>query len=518
MSASGTPIGGSYSWSRTPNLTPNGSTATLTGFQSTFSEYIGVTGYYTTPKGKTCSDKKWIWVCLCDVSIDNAPTEANVGEEITMTASNDLTGGTYQWSLSTGTGSISGSDNSATFIGDTVGEVEIRVDYTPPEGGEPCKAFHTITVVEECSVTIAATPWSVPLGGSITLVGEGMPEGGIWQWDPVDGLIPAGGHATYTPSTAGNHILAVNYTTPDGQECTDSTVVIAYKVQSLTSKNACFASDDTLTKSDFALLTMPTGYEDRISFEPTTVSTTFQTEDVTVTGSCGEGTLDNATTTVTVVNHNQKISLGSEIDFKIPDYFSEALTKLGLADKSVLNFSNSLSETQNCCNLSSIKKNRELTFSAKIEAELGPFTILGFPLPPTLKDYVTLDALAISIEGGTGVELTGNYNDCSGITQWGGFGILSATVSAGGEVKVKVPGKAIIFEGSLGSATGITESVSTECPNLILSGRWDGVTISGKVHIKVLHGLKIGPINVSHILLQEKPIPTISIPLPSLTP
>jgi len=72
-----------------------------------------------------------------------------------------------------------------------------------------------------------------------------------------------------------------------------------------------------------------------------------------------------------------------------------------------------------------------------------PLPIPGFPLPPSLKDYVTLDALAVSIKGGTGVELTGGYNGCSGITQWDGSGVLSATV----KIKEIIPGDALVSRG-----------------------------------------------------------------------
>ena len=49
LSTSGTPEGGSYSWFNTPNLVPHGSTAELTGFVPSFSDYIRVG--VTPPRG-----------------------------------------------------------------------------------------------------------------------------------------------------------------------------------------------------------------------------------------------------------------------------------------------------------------------------------------------------------------------------------------------------------------------------------------------------------------------------------
>jgi hypothetical protein len=78
LSASGAPAGGSYSWSNTPNLVPNGSTAQLTGYKPLYSEYIYVTITYTSPKGKKCHARKAIWVCICYVKI-NGPEEFKIG-------------------------------------------------------------------------------------------------------------------------------------------------------------------------------------------------------------------------------------------------------------------------------------------------------------------------------------------------------------------------------------------------------------------------------------------------------
>nr|MBF0221617.1 hypothetical protein [Desulfobulbaceae bacterium] len=154
LSASGTPVGGSYSWSRNPTLTAFGETATLVGYKVGYSEYITVTSTYTTPKGKSCKDTKWLWVCLCTVGI-SGPAESEIGAPVTLAASADSLGGTYEWSVNSGSGSISGTGDAVLFTGDQAGEVEIKVSYTPLEGGEPCTAYHSIQVVDACAVSIS---------------------------------------------------------------------------------------------------------------------------------------------------------------------------------------------------------------------------------------------------------------------------------------------------------------------------------------------------------------------------
>ena len=141
LHASGCPEGGSYSWSNTPNLVPNGSSAQLTGFVPSFSDYIRVIVTYTSPRGKRCFDTKWVWVCICNVTIVGSD-KITVGETISLTAKSDPSGGTYAWSPLAG---LVGNGCSAQFTRQHPGDALIEVDYTTHDG-DACSDTHTITV------------------------------------------------------------------------------------------------------------------------------------------------------------------------------------------------------------------------------------------------------------------------------------------------------------------------------------------------------------------------------------
>ncbi len=141
LTASGTPEGGSYSWSNTPNLVPNGKTAQLTGFKPQSSEYIWVTVKYTSPEGKKCFARKGIWVCICYVKI-RGPSEVKVSDTITLEAEGDPSGGTYAWSDTPG---LVPNDSTAQFTGQSPGDVTIKVTYTTIDE-ETCTKTHTIKV------------------------------------------------------------------------------------------------------------------------------------------------------------------------------------------------------------------------------------------------------------------------------------------------------------------------------------------------------------------------------------
>lgn len=225
LSASGSPADGAYSWSRIAQLTPNGSSATLTGYKPSYSEYIGITATYRSPKGKSCADTKWIWVCMCTVGI-NGPSQAKVGEPITLAATGTPADGIYEWTVNAGSGSISGTGEAVTFTGDQQGEVEIKVSYTPPEGGEPCTYYHTVNV--NCTIEISG-PSQSKVGELVTLAATADPPGGVFHWSIATGsgtLTNNGSTATFVGDQAGDITIALSYTSPQGEILCDSTHTI----------------------------------------------------------------------------------------------------------------------------------------------------------------------------------------------------------------------------------------------------------------------------------------------------
>jgi hypothetical protein len=270
LSASGTPVGGSYSWSSISNLVPAGATATLTGFEPTYSEYLRVTATYTSPRGKRCSDSKYIWVCMCEAKI-SGPTTMFLGETVSLSATAyPEDGGTYTWNgpadLTAGMPS-----NTAVFTPAAAGEAQITVDYTAPDGTTCTSAIHRITVKEECKVTISG-PQAVALGATISLQGEATPAGGYFTWGQTPGLIPWASSAILAGETAGTSTVQLKYTASGGDKCTaDAHNIDVYKVSAISGPN-CVNSGDRVPKEDYTIATIPGGYEDKVIVSPEVLS------------------------------------------------------------------------------------------------------------------------------------------------------------------------------------------------------------------------------------------------------
>lgn len=80
------------------------------------------------------------WDCSVTIS---GPSEAIVGETVTLTATADVPGGSFDWSKIPG---LSPAGASATFTGSNAGTVTISVNYLNPKG-PTCSDSHTIAVV-----------------------------------------------------------------------------------------------------------------------------------------------------------------------------------------------------------------------------------------------------------------------------------------------------------------------------------------------------------------------------------
>ena len=464
--ASGAPDGGSYSWSNTPNLVPNGSIAMLTGFVPSFSDYIRVIVTYTSPKGKRCSAMKWIWVCACYVKI-NGPNEVNVGEAITLSAEGDPSGGTYAWDNTPG---LVSNGSTAEFTGQTEGDVTIEVTYTIPDV-EPCTDTHAVTVSGECSVTITG-PSVVGVGNSITLTASGNPSGGIYIWKEQPGLIPGISSAMFFGKTPGGVTIEVTYEPPQGLMCTDTHYVTAFGVESISSPS-CVKSGKTLTKEDFRIVTTPPGYEDLVIVRPLSFSTSSQSEEVTVTAYSGTGMAsDEATTTITVVNSNVKNEKG--ISFEIPNCLNEVLKNIGLGDKTDLSVKDSFKDYKECCGFG-VGTSVDGSFAGSLSIDAGPFTIVGVPMPPKIRKWVTADLVNVTLSGSGSVGIDGSYKVCEDKTDWSGGGDLTAGVSLGGGITAIVP-SVIILKGVIKGSTSITEKLRTELTNLKLTTNWGGLT------------------------------------------
>ena len=506
LSASGAPEGGYYSWSNTPNLVPNGSTAQLTGYKPSSSEYIYVTVTYTSPKGKKCHARKAIWVCICYVKI-NGPEEFKIGDPpITLTAKGDPSGGTYEWAVIPG---LVPNGSTAQFTGQEPGDVTIKVTYTPPDNGEPCYGTHTVTVLEECSVFITGHS-VVGVGNHITLTASGSPEGGTYVWEKLPGLVPGTSSASFTGQTPGVVTIEVVYTPPDGGEpCPATHNVTVFGVESITGPS-CVNSGTTLTKGDFTIVTNPTGFEALVTVSPLTFSTLLQSEEITVIASCGPGAEDDATTTIIVVNSNVKTGKG--ISFEIPNYVKKPLEAIGIGDKTDISVKNDFKDFNECCGFG-VATSADGSFTVSLAVDAGPFTIIGVPIPPKFKKYVAADLLYVGLSGRGSVGLDGRYSACDDKTTWSGGGNLTAGVKAGCLVKAQLT-KVIVLKGEIAGSTSITEKLSTNLTNLTIATNWGGLTASGLVKIEIKWWKTA--FEASRTCFQQDDLLPVTIPLPSL--
>jgi len=519
LKASGLPEGGQYHWSATPNLVPHGDSATLTGFEPTFSESIRVTVRYDTPRGKSCRAIKWVYVYMpCEVVL-SGPAEAEPGEEVLLAATGSPEGGAYEWRVSRGSGAITGLEGGALFRSDQPGEVVLEATYTPPDGGRSCKGHHVLDVSQKCSVSIYGAV-AAPLGETVPLLAAGTPEDGTYQWVPLEGLNPKDSFSNaqmasgdYTPHTAGHHTVQIHYTTPEGQSCQGSHDLTAYKLESLSPRFACFDSGTTLSLNDFHLLTFPGGYENTVSFVPQTLWTLFQTQDVTVTGSCGRGHVNGAATTVQVVNKESRQEVS--VLLEVPNFVNDALKMMGVGEATDLRLATDFARFMECCSGASVRSSTTGSVGMGLHVHGGPFTIVGIPLPPAIREYVTLDALAVGVSGQARMSMEGEHHGCTDLTHWSGSGDILAAIDVGGEVRILLPRQVIVFQGSIKGNTSVSKKISVSSQDLIVEGKWDGLIVAGDISL-TYRTLIIKSEPILWEVLQEKPLKQSIIKLPSL--
>lgn len=216
FSAQGAPEGGSYSWSKTKNLEAHGSFALLTANEAPeFSDYIPVIVTYTSPRGKKCSDKKYVWFCRCYTKI-SGPDKYTIGDPpIQLSASQDPSGGVLTWTPADG---LTPNGSSALFESGTPGETVLEVSYTPPGEVDPCMDTHTVKVMEKCDVSISGDTL-VRQGETITITAEGVPAGGVYEWPAIPEVMPEGDQTAYfTGMVPGPIEVEVLYSPPEETE------------------------------------------------------------------------------------------------------------------------------------------------------------------------------------------------------------------------------------------------------------------------------------------------------------
>ena len=509
LMASGDPSGGSYSWWRIPNLTPDGSSANLTAFEPTFSDYIRVGVNYTTPRGKKCSDTKYIWYEGCCAKIIG-PGTVNIGETITLSASGEPVGGSFIWENSNPQAvQLEASGDTASLSGLSPSTTTITLTYDYPESGLNCQAYLEVNVTSECSVDFYGT-YITSVGDHCSVSAVTNPGGGILTWTPHPNIESiSDDHIYHGTEIPGTYTYEAKYTLTDGTNCSNSFDVTFVKVDSL-SGPYCVDSGTTFSKSDFTVSTLPKGHNVLVNISPLTYKTDLPYFDRTVTASIGSGLADDATTTIAVINSSNKFN--SNINVKVPNYVSEPLKTLGLSEKLDLSLNSKFDRFWECCSTFA-SSSVDGSTNIKLDVSSGPFTIIGIPLPKNIKKYVTVDVLNVGLSGDGEAKITGNYKGCLGITEWSGSGTLSANINASAEAKAKIP-EIIVVHGKLSGKTEVAQSIKAKDTNLLVSSEWGGLNMNGMIKIQAVNYNR--SITISHQLLKKNEIPQILISLPSL--
>jgi hypothetical protein len=509
LSATGTPAGGAYSWSRTPNLIPHGSTATLTGFEPTFSEHIKVLGYYTTPKGKKCSDTKWIWACICSMNAIQGQSTARIQEETELRVTAVPAGGSFLWTVNSGTGTLTQNGSSAIFVGDKDGPVEIKVSYTPHEGGEPCTQYHTIAVKGECNVTLTGDMYQRQICRPVDFHALGTPAGGTYTWMARNSIKYTGSEAIYTEDRPGNDNIVVAYTSPDGTTCEANKNILSYTINFIGAIPYCFESGATLLHDDFAISTTPAGFQNNVLLSPTSFSTLQQTETTRITASlmCDQDS-PTASTLIKVVNEKQLFN--SEFEIEIPNLLTDPLKAIGLADKLEFNLSNKYTSRTKCCDEGWPVKSTSGQTSITAAVDLEDIPIYGVPLPKAIKKYFTFNALQADLKAEGAVNIQKEPLPCQEYGLWQGGGVLSVGLGLGTVAKVKTP--YVLIRGEVKGETEIEETLTVTSDQITAKGEWRGIIVDGIVKIRI-GSIKIKAFNVSHQIFRGSATPAVTINL-----
>lgn len=514
--ASGTPAGGSYSWSRTPNLVTSGSTATLTAFKPYGTEYIRVAVYYTNPKGKMCNDVKWVWACLCTLETISGPNEAEVGQEVELSTNADSTGGTYTWTIENGTGALTPNDATAKFIGDQAGPVEIKVSYVPKDGGEPCTKYHTIEITNECEVTLQGGILQRPICRPDVFTTDISPPDGTCDWSPSGSVSATGCSATYNTHSPSLETLTVTYTTPGGGTCKDSKPITSYTlVDNMEPKKVCYSKGVQLKHDDFILNTTPSGFDNNAILNPTIASGTSneQISKMQVNASlvCDDNS-EEVSTVITVVNKEHKDTF--QLNFEIPNYIKKPLEIIGIDKNLTLKTTNAYSTNKECCT-DSIETSKSGSTSLTLVLPLVGIKWFGIPLPKKIEKYVRAD-VRVNLNGNANATLKATLDGCNPETIWSGEGFVDLGLALNGGIKANATG-AIVVEGLAEGATGIKQSLNVVNPDeLQIATSWGGFTAKaiGKLAVPRL-GLAT-EFDISRTVLRPGSLPTAKISLPSL--
>lgn len=279
LTASATLAGGSYLWSPGGATTPS-----ITVTPSTTSTY---TVTYTPPTGPVLTAHVTVTlITAATVSVNNA--SACQGSSATLTATSNISGGTYNWSPGGATTqSITVSPSSTTTY---------TVTYITACGA----ATNTGVVTINPTPTLSVNTDTICQGQSATLTATPSQTGGTYSWSPT-----AGSGQSITVSPASTTTYSVAYTLPGCAAVNASSTldVIIPPTVTVNSVSTCAGTSTTLTATPSvnggSYLWSPGGFTTAtITVSPAT-TTTYTVTYSLPSSICGAAT---ASGTVTIVS------------------------------------------------------------------------------------------------------------------------------------------------------------------------------------------------------------------------
>lgn len=213
LAATGTPAGGTYSWSPTVGMTPAaGNTASVSVAPSANQTYTVL--YSLAGCTNTATRKVNVYPT---VGADAGPDQTYclpVSSTITIGGSPTATSGsgtyTYAWSPSTRLSSTTVAN--PTITSNVASNIVYYVTVTDTKSG--CSAIDSMRLVinSQATVTITSPDTNLCAGQSTTLTATGLPAGGTYQWNPTNFMTPvAGNTATVTVAPPANQTYQVTY-------------------------------------------------------------------------------------------------------------------------------------------------------------------------------------------------------------------------------------------------------------------------------------------------------------------
>ncbi|MBS1686530.1 MAG: tandem-95 repeat protein [Bacteroidetes bacterium] len=214
LAATGTPAGGTYSWSPTIGMTPAaGNTASvsvgpsanqtytvlysLAGCTNSASRKVNV---YPTVGAEAGADQTYCLPVGTLPSIGGSPTATSGSGSYT-----------YSWSPTTRLNNPNAANPTLTSA--VASSIVYYVTVTDTKSGCTAVDSMRMTINSQATVTISSPDTSLCAGQSTTLSASGLPAGGTYSWSPTNYMTPvAGNTATVTVAPPANQTYQVTYT------------------------------------------------------------------------------------------------------------------------------------------------------------------------------------------------------------------------------------------------------------------------------------------------------------------